>query len=133
MKLTIKRCSACGESKPETAFHRQGDRGRHAYCANCYNARYRGAARKPISTEARRAQNMRSRYGLSPEALSDMLAAQGGVCAICAQVPQRPCIDHDHETGRVRGMLCHPCNIKLPSVEDAEFMTAALRYLGRRP
>lgn len=126
-------CAACKVEKAVDCFHRQGKRGRHAYCADCYNARYRGAARKPIAPEARRAQNVKARYGLTPEAIAEMVADQGGLCAICAQAPARACIDHDHETGRVRGILCHPCNIALPAVENTDYLRAALAYLGRRP
>lgn len=50
----------------------------------------------------------------------------------CGCEPRRPVVDHDHETGIVRGIICHACNIKLPAVEDAGFLAAALRYLGRR-
>lgn len=125
-------CAACRTEKPASAFHKQGKRGRHAYCADCFNARYRGEARRPVPADARRAQNIKARYGLKPEDVEEMLALQGGVCAICAKPPQRACIDHDHQTGRVRGILCHPCNIALPAVENTDYLRAALIYLGRR-
>jgi hypothetical protein len=44
----------------------------------------------------------------------------------------RPVVDHDHATGQVRGILCHPCNIKLPSVEDSGWMMLAFAYLSDR-
>jgi hypothetical protein len=125
-------CAACRAEKPAEAFHRQGKRGRHAYCKDCYNGRYRGKARKPTPAILRRAQNVKSRYGLTLEAVEQMKADQGGVCAICAAILIRPHIDHDHETGRVRGLLCHACNIALPAIEGADFLRAALKYLGRR-
>ena len=61
-----------------------------------------------------------------------MIAGQGGVCALCGEEPQRPVVDHNHETGAVRGVICQRCNIKLPAVEDATFLASALAYLGRR-
>ena len=59
------------------------------------------------------------RYKLTPEAYARMLEAQGGVCAVCHRPEtqlrvngdvKRLAVDHDHETGKVRGLLCHKCN-----------------------
>jgi len=47
-----------------------------------------------------------------------MLLAQGGVCAICRRVPLRACLDHDHVTGRTRGVICQPCNLMLGGARD---------------
>jgi hypothetical protein len=62
-----------------------------------------------------------------------MLAAQGGGCAICAR-PPRPDIslhvDHDHATGRLRGILGWPCNNLLGDVhDDMSLLLAAAEYL----
>lgn len=50
--------------------------------------------------------------GLSPEDYDLLLVAQGGVCAVCGIAPQgrRLAVDHDHDTGEVRGLLCNGCN-----------------------
>lgn len=71
--------------------------------------------------EAIRAGGLRRRYGLTIAQYDEMLAAQGGVCAICRQPEtyarlgkiQRLAIDHDHETGMIRGLLCNRCNRRL--------------------
>jgi len=64
-------------------------------------------------------------YGLTPEMYSEMLDSQGGKCAIClSEVPNktRPgrlfCVDHDHATGKVRGLLCCACNSWLGVIKD---------------
>lgn len=52
-------------------------------------------------------------YGLEPGDYDRMYAEQGGVCAICQRargVVKRLAVDHDHDTGLVRGLLCGPCN-----------------------
>jgi hypothetical protein len=128
-----KRCAKCGVEKPLGDFHRQpsGSHGRHSYCKTCYNKKYRGVKRKPISKEARSRQNLKTRYGLEPWQVKKILEAQGGVCAICKKEPKRACVDHDHKTGKVRGILCHQCNIKLPFVEDSSFRKSALGYLKK--
>jgi len=56
-----------------------------------------------------------SKYGLAPGQFDRMVARQGGVCAMCRGKFDRhgPVVDHDHETGRVRGLLCFACNRRL--------------------
>lgn len=53
-----------------------------------------------------------AKYGLTVEDFGKLLASQGGVCAICAGTDEqrRLSVDHDHETGEVRGLLCSGCN-----------------------
>jgi recombination endonuclease VII len=62
-----------------------------------------------------------------------MLAAQGGVCAICGNAPKtrRLHVDHDHRTGAVRGLLCYRCNRALPGYVTIEWLTRALTYMIR--
>jgi Recombination endonuclease VII len=81
-----------------------------------------------------RRSHLKLRYGLTEARYNEMLAAQGGACAICGdpQPDKRKKfldIDHDHLTGAVRGLLCTPCNVHLPCVEDVEWRTAAEAYL----
>lgn len=76
------------------------------------------------------------KYGLTEQDWSRMLAVQGGRCAICqTETPggrgERWHIDHCHKTDRVRGLLCHNCNIGLGNFRDStELLAAAISYLG---
>lgn len=62
-----------------------------------------------------------------------MVASQGGVCRICANKPpngKRLCVDHDHETGAVRGLLCQKCNTAIGMLnDDPALVERALDYL----
>lgn len=85
---------------------------------------------------ARRA-NLKYEYGITPEQYDQMLEAQGGVCAIC-KLPERErrqvrlCVDHDHVTGKVRGLLCRACNVALGKFQESvEVIRAALAYMER--
>lgn len=78
---------------------------------------------------------LKVRYGLTLEDFATLLAAQGGRCAIC-QIPldgdRRPDVDHDHMTKRVRGILCHNCNVGLGGFHDSPTaLRAAANYLER--
>ncbi len=78
-----------------------------------------------------RGLHLKNTYGLSQEDYELLLAKQGGVCGICGAPPppdRALCVDHDHNTGLVRGLLCILCNTHLEWL--AENQTAANAYLG---
>jgi hypothetical protein len=85
--------------------------------------------------------HIKQKYGLSMGDYEKMLADQGGVCAICGVAPDdtsnlwnRLVVDHDHETNRVRGLLCHRCNTGLGQfMDNINRLQQAVAYLGRRP
>lgn len=89
--------------------------------------------------DAARAFQLRRNYGITAEQYAVMLEAQGGVCAICRQSETAKnvkgeiralAVDHDHETGAVRGLLCQLCNQGLGAFRDnAVFLQAAIEYL----
>jgi 5-methylcytosine-specific restriction endonuclease McrA len=71
-------------------------------------------------------------YGLKPGEYQRMLDAQGGRCAICGNKPVtiRLAVDHDHVTGRVRGLLCRRCNRALGLWEgDPQKMRNLIGYV----
>jgi hypothetical protein len=68
---------------------------------------------------------------MSPEEYSTMLNTQGGVCAICKGVCTRAlAVDHNHVTGKVRGLLCNNCNRGLGHLkDDVGLLRQAVMYL----
>lgn len=74
-------------------------------------------------------------YGLSVEQFRAMEAAQGNRCKMCKRTPEeagdtRLCVDHCHATGKVRGLLCSPCNKLLGNAQDKiEILQAGIDYL----
>lgn len=71
------------------------------------------------------------RYGLNPESFKELFESQGGLCALC-RVREVQHIDHCHKTGKVRGLLCHNCNVGLGHFQDSEeLLLAAIEYLKR--
>ena len=87
----------------------------------------------------KRANRVLREYGLTIEQVEQMEVEQGGVCAICQQPPSgrgrngaRLHIDHCHATGRVRGLLCSPCNTALGQLaDDPERMQRMIDYVTK--
>ncbi|WCE04454.1 endonuclease domain-containing protein [Pseudoxanthomonas sp. JBR18] len=124
------RCSRCQVEKPRDAMSKRASRpnGLHGWCKACMNTRKRERKGSP---EQRAKWGLKTRYGLTPADVDAMRERQGGVCGICRQPMNRECVDHDHESGKVRGLLCHPCNVKLHSLDRWPHYLAALDYLER--
>lgn len=85
--------------------------------------------------EIERRSKLKAAYGISVEDYNDMLAAQGGGCAICGatepggRTKHFP-VDHCHTTGVIRGLLCTKCNRGLGLFnDDADRMGRAAKYL----
>lgn len=131
--LQAKECKRCFVSKPLEEFHRQpsGPMGRHSWCKACVNPYARETRRRlKRPAEIRRWTNVRTKYGLTKAEFDTLLTAQSGQCAICQKHLAKPYIDHCHETGKVRGLLCHRCNIRLTGLEDRQFREKAMAYLS---
>ena len=70
-----------------------------------------------------RRNNLLRKYGLSYNEWSEMWESQEGKCAICGESfksPSDACVDHDHKTGVVRGLLCTKCNAAGTIVKSEE-------------
>ena len=83
-------------------------------------------------TKGRQAAQARTtKYGITAEEHTALLERQSGVCAICQQPDKRLGVDHAHETGVVRGLLCNNCNNGLGRFfNDPERLAQAIRYLN---
>lgn len=69
---------------------------------------------------------------MTPEQYIDRLFDQNGRCAMCMGFfLTDPDVDHDHETGEARALLCHKCNIGLSYIEDEVFRARAETYLQK--
>jgi hypothetical protein len=83
----------------------------------------------PAVKEAKAQDHRRRTYGLTPEGYAWMLEQQGGACALCPMPATH--VDHDHEDGVIRGILCINCNTALGKLGDnATGLTRALHYVA---
>ena len=122
-------CPACGETKLLDDFprNRSARSGYGRYCKPCHNAK--GKETRERLYGGTREYHLRRRYGVGQKEFDELLAEQGGVCAICGSAdPQH--LDHDHRTGWVRGILCFNCNGGLGQFRDSpERLARAITYL----
>jgi hypothetical protein len=126
----MKRCPDCGLIKPLDEFPRNKNSkdGRHTYCKRCHNARGRETIQR---LHGSRHYHLKRRYGIGADDFDEFVRQQGGVCPICGRAnPEH--VDHSHETGEVRGILCFNCNGGLGQFRDSiDALVAAAQYLER--
>jgi Recombination endonuclease VII len=89
------------------------------------------------TSDKHRKASLKSMYGLTPLGYRQLHSQQGGVCAICGkELPSEwkrgACIDHDHKTKKVRGLLCMHCNHGLGKFQDSiSVLGRAADYLAK--
>ncbi|MDI1464532.1 endonuclease VII domain-containing protein [Catellatospora sp. KI3] len=113
----MKWCPDCKQIKPANEFPPSKTKrtGLHSYCLPCHNVR--SVESKVKHHGSTREYHLRHRYNMDQADFDAMLAAQGGVCAICG-APGPEHVDHDHLFGNVRGILCFNCNGGLGQFKD---------------
>ena len=109
----MKQCRSCGVEKPLSEFHNKQ--------ADCKECRSRFDRERYL---ADRSNYYKRTYGITEADYDAMYFEQEGCCAICGkhqtQDKRRFCVDHCHETGNVRALLCHNCNTALGKFQDNE-------------
>ena len=117
-------CKDCAKARLRARYAASPEARAAAYA----NSR-KQALLKPRTPEQQRTYSLKNKFGIEHGGYEKMLAAQGGKCALC----DRPDggrvgtqgkwksnhfnVDHDHKTGRVRGLLCHKCNVRVGAYE----------------
>lgn len=146
-----KQCPKCGEHKPWEAFHKSKSTksGYNVYCRACQGKRHDAWRRNNLAYAAQKQKEYRKKnperfrdyerkhaYGLAPGQYAEILTAQKGKCAICKRAENNGRgglhVDHCHEQGHVRGLLCHGCNVSLGHFQhDIAVLEAAIQYLNQ--
>jgi hypothetical protein len=127
-------CSTCLEDKPKSKFFKNSSlkRGYQYQCKTC-----KGALDKKLynSNEAKSNKRLK-RYGITEDDYNLMFQKQQGCCAICnshqSNFKRALAVDHCHETGKVRGLLCTNCNVGLGNFKDSlTSLSNAMVYLTK--
>lgn len=143
MENRMKMCPACGVSKHRSQFNLL-TKGRLSHkCSDCTRAKRpsvrgtgtsSGRNKTHTRTEERRRYERNHKliwqYGITLEEFEKMRRQQRWRCAICKERKLKLCVDHDHPTGKVRGLLCLRCNRALGLFhDDAARLQNAVAYV----
>ena len=130
--MDTKKCNTCQQVLPLSSFspHKTSPDGLAYRCKSCLAAKSREY--RKTHKEARRKAKLKYKYGITPEQYDAAWEAQGQGCAICGKADKKLHIDHCHETGAFRGILCGNCNVGLGMFGDnISTLEMAVKYLTR--
>lgn len=123
-------CSACRADLPLSSFdkNRAAKDGLANQCHECLKVSRRKW--REAHPDRHKARHVKNRYGIALDEYQAMKARADGKCPVCGDPPALPFntfdLDHDHETGLIRGLLCRPCNIALGGARDNPTILRAL-------
>ena len=145
-----KQCPKCKEDLLVSDFNKSNRRdGYQTYCRSCHNKiqrekynsdpmqkikrQLRAGRAKEKNPESKRRSELKRLYKISLEQYVEIFISQGEVCAICKQeckTKKSLSVDHNHKTGKVRGLLCNRCNRALGMFQDSKILLIrAAEYL----
>lgn len=158
----MKTCSRCKFSKPKKDFHlcsralskcqsackeclnslqrenhKSNPEKRRSYVRKKYHEnpdahKSRVRAWERANPTARRNKELKSLYGITFSEFEAKTKEQNGRCAVCKKKRKPLCVDHNHATGKVRGLLCRACNTSIGMLDDSpEMCEAAAMYLRK--
>lgn len=142
--METKTCTKCGPVKgpqPLTEFYKnpRAKDGLMHWCKSCIKENYltnrevRAPAKKTYDAthkHVHRKANLKANYRLTPEEFDLLVTVQQGLCAICRCSGAKLVVDHNHSTGKVRGLLCPNCNHGLGRFMDSsELLLRAAEYV----
>ena len=140
--MKTKKCVKCGETRPIKAFHKRsaGKDGLTARCSLCLNTKaLQVSLDRP---DIRRSYNLKQRFDMTIDQYNKMFLKQKGKCSICnsaeTALDNKGCtkylaVDHNHDTGAIRGLLCSSCNTGIGLLGDSvKTLKSAIKYLNKR-
>lgn len=131
-----KTCTKCGATKDITEFYRRGGKQspntRHNHCKECTKKRV-----SATPSIVKREQALKRMYGITQQDYDVMLTEQNNQCAICETTEPGGrhtsnyfVVDHCHDTGKVRKLLCHKCNTAMGLLGDnVSVIESMIKYL----
>jgi len=132
----MKKCNICGVEKPFSDFVKRSNRasGRQPYCKSCHNKN----VKDKYSSKRMKDYDLKRIYGIDLKEYNRIFEEQEGKCKICSTHISKInkghkkclCVDHCHETKKIRGLLCDKCNRGLGLFnDDVNTLNEAMKYL----
>lgn len=150
--MTTKTCSKCGVEKDVSMFSKTKTRkgGLNCWCKDCWKIYYQqnrevftkqSRDRYYLNRQHHLDRHLFNTYGITRDEFNALLGKQGGGCAICgkketalannSKTVMRLAVDHDHKTGKIRGLLCCRCNHAIGQMlDDPKIIQNAVAYLS---
>jgi len=134
----MKICNKCLKIKPFTEFY-VGSAYKDGYrptCKACVSLYYKKRNATADQKAKNREWSIKRKYQISQEDYDSLLITQSDACKICGSTSSRRgdqplVVDHCHQTGEVRGLLCHPCNVAIGLLgENISTLQSAINYLS---
>lgn len=124
-----KTCAKCKKRKSKSMFYKNKSK------VDGYSTRCKECDEDSQTREIRQNKALKFRYNITIKDYQDILVKQNNTCAICRS--DQPgykrkyfCVDHDHLSGKIRGLLCYACNLGLGKFKDnIEHLKSAIKYL----
>lgn len=134
----MKTCGQCSVEKSLTEFYAVKRTGGYtSACKTCVRANSKKwkEANPDRYVKTLRDCRLRADFGMTVEQYDRLLNTQGGTCLICGFAPggKRLHVDHDHETGAVRGLLCFRCNAGVGIFDKKNLIDRAIAYVRMGP
>lgn len=153
----MKTCTKCKVQKELSEFHNDKWKtdGLHPHCKQCHSRRRYNKRRMDLKFAAEDRERSRrfrkekpelsrwyvtnatlkKKYGITLEEYNDLLRQQNNLCAICSRkcsTGNKLAVDHCHNTGKIRGLLCQGCNTSLGKMnDDPDLLRKAIDYLEK--
>lgn len=137
--METKLCMDCKEVKPLSEFYRhrvyKGKQYYQAYCKPCTSKQSLVRAKTPKAIRTQKNWYLKKTYGITLDEYEVLADKQNNACAICGKecaTGKMLAVDHNHKTGKVRGLLCFSCNIAIGhlAVDDGpELLSKAINYI----
>ena len=129
----MKQCSKCNQTKSLSDFYIIPKSGNpHGSCKECFKLSSK-RSREKLGREHRKNYELQWHYGIGLEEYNEMLNQQGSKCVCGAFTGRNNAealhVDHDHNTGLIRGLLCHRCNRAIGLVDDPKSLRALADYI----
>lgn len=139
LTINTKGCPVCKEEKSLSEFYwRRNRKNQHqSECKDCNRIRRRKWWTSEKGRRSSANTRLKQRFGVTIEEYEEMLEAAGNKCEICEVTRstggKRLGIDHDHKTGKFRGILCDSCNLGIGNFKDnISILKKAIKYLRDR-
>lgn len=134
--MTMKSCTKCGDEKSLKEFHKdkRAKSGLQSQCKECTKEWYRS----PVGKISLRKAHLKQQYSITLDEYDELLEKQEHCCAICGIHSSMAnlgggnhlAVDHNHDTGQIRGLLCATCNTGIGKFkESVATLQSAINYI----